>query len=187
MSKLSPILNVKENVMKLSKIFDRYFGYDLNYNFYNNTLHVCLWLNEHTYSKVLYYVEQQGLYKQELVAVGQGTNSNLGNYTGTMLFHLQLLLMSLSNVVVFRLYNMTDNPERAARGIYSLLKVDKTNKSDIDFTNKTLSQQLYLSEGEMYLVFQKNTRQLILDKIDSIFKVVCKDNLNFRYNLSCYY
>ena len=53
--------------------------------------------------------------------VGKGVHSNIGYNTGYFLFHLQLLIILL-HVPSFSLDNMTDSPERATRGIYSLLK-----------------------------------------------------------------
>ena len=126
-----------------------------------NTLAVRFALNEETYSGASYFIERDGVYAQRLSASGIGVNSNLGQRTGTLLFHLTLLLAIFSNVTVFYLDNFTDVPERAAVGIYSLLDVDKTmsrhGTARSEFTGLNLADQLHLSEGGMRLIIDAST------------------------------
>jgi len=114
------------------------------------------YLNEETYSRGQYYIEPDGLYKGSLVANGAGVNSNMGNRSGMFMFHLQLLLVMTSGARIFNLNNYTDEPARAAQGIYSLLSVNTTlgthGTPRPEFTGKSLSDKLHLSEGEMRLV-----------------------------------
>lgn len=114
------------------------------------------YLNEKTYSRGLYYIESEGLYKGSLVAQGAGVNSDIGNRTGMLMFHLQLLLVMTSGVRIFNLLNFTDEPARAARGIYALLDVDTTlgthGTPRKEFAHKSLHDKLLLSDGEMRLV-----------------------------------
>ena len=114
------------------------------------------YLNEETYSSGQYYIEPEGIYKGFLVANGAGVNSNIGNRTGMLMFHLQLLLVMTTGVRVFNLSNFTDEPARAAQGIYSLLSVNTTlgthGTPRSEFAGKSLEDKLHLSEGEMRLV-----------------------------------
>ena len=114
------------------------------------------YLNEETYSRGQYYIEPDGQYKGMLVANGAGVNSNMGNRSGVLLFHLQLLLVMSSGARIFNLNNFTDEPARAAQGIYSLLSVNTTlgthGTPRTEFTGKSLEDKLHLSEGEMRLV-----------------------------------
>ena len=114
------------------------------------------YLNEETYSSGQYYLEPEGIYRGFLVANGAGVNSNIGNRTGMLMFHLQLLLVMTTGVRVFNLSNFTDEPARAAQGIYSLLSVNTTlgthGTPRSEFTGKSLEDKLHLSEGEMRLV-----------------------------------
>lgn len=114
------------------------------------------YLNEETYSRGQYYIEPDGQYKGMLVANGAGVNSNMENRTGMLMFHLQLLLVMTSSARIFNLNNFTDEPARAAQGIYSLLSVNTTlgthGTPRSEFTGKSLEDKLHLSEGEMRLV-----------------------------------
>ena len=121
-----------------------------------NNLAVKFSLNDNAYSGASYFVEGQ-----KLMATGIGVNSNLGNRTGTLLFHLTLLLAISCNTSVFYLDNFTDEPARAASGIYQLLDVDKTIARHAtprsEFTGLNLEDQLNLAEGGMYLKIDAST------------------------------
>ena len=127
----------------------------------HNMLAVRFALNEETYSGASYFLEKAGLQKGNLMASGIGVNSNLGNRTGTLLFHLTLLLVISSNAVIFYLDNFTDEPARAASGIYQLLDVDKTiarhGTARSEFVGLNLEDQLHLSEGGMRLIIDAST------------------------------
>lgn len=126
-----------------------------------NMLAVRFALNKETYSGASYFLEVSGFYKGHLAASGIGVNSNLGNRTGTLLFHLTLLLAISSNAAIFYLENFTDDPARAAQGIYELLDVDKTiarhGTARSEFVGLNLEDQLHLSEGGMRLIIDAST------------------------------
>ena len=128
-----------------------------------NMLAVRFALNEETYSGASYFLEVSGFYKGHLAASGIGVNSNLGNRTGTLLFHLTLLLVISSNAAIFYLDNFTDDPARAAQGIYELLDVDKTiarhGTDRSEFAGLNLEDQLHLSEGGMRLIIDASTHK----------------------------
>jgi len=70
------------------------------------------------YSRAVYY--QDGGAGGILKGRGLGVYA-MGHRVGQFLFYLQLLLCIKSEVFSFELDNRTDDPERAKRGIYSLL------------------------------------------------------------------
>jgi hypothetical protein len=63
--------------------------------------------------------------------------------------------MVLSNVAYFSLANFTDDPARAATGIYEMLDVNQsaedTGYSASDWSYKSLQEKLLMSEGQMKL------------------------------------
>ena len=88
----------------------------------------------------------------QLEATVTFVRSNVGESTGTFLFHLQLLLAMLNNVQKVSIDNYTDNPARAAIGIYSLIDVNTTGISRESMPRlKSLDERLYESEGKMRL------------------------------------
>ncbi|MGI9554568.1 MAG: hypothetical protein ACR2M6_01235, partial [Vampirovibrionia bacterium] len=119
----------------------------------SNELLVRFALNETTYSGASYSMATDGDYSGHMLASGIGVNSDIGNRTGTLLFHLTLLLAISLNVSVFYLDNFTDEPARAAQGIYSLFQVDKTKERHgterKEFVGLNLEDQIHLAEGSM--------------------------------------
>ena len=119
------------------------------------------YLNDNTYSRGHYFIESDGRYRGMLVANGAGVNSDMGKRTGMLLFHLQLLLVISVDTNIFYLSNFTDDPARAAQGIYSLLEVNTTlgthGNPRSEFVGLSLADQLQLSEGEMRLVVDANS------------------------------
>lgn len=109
-------------------------------------------IDEDNFSEVDYFMNYKDL---KLEGRGKGVKSTIKNSTGSLLFNLQLLLMVLSNVVLFTLDNFTDDPARAATGIYELLDVNKsaesTGHSASDWSYKSLEEKLLMSEGGMKL------------------------------------
>ena len=146
-----------------------------------NMLAVRFALNEDTYSGASYFLEVSGIFKGQLAASGIGVNSNLGNRTGTLLFHLTLLLVISSNTTVFYLDNFTDDPARAAQGIYELLDVDKTiarhGTARSEFAGLNLEDQLHLSEGGMRLIIDRSTLQRWKAKMMKLAQNVQNRNL----------
>jgi hypothetical protein len=127
----------------------------------SNELFVRFALSETTYSGAGYSIAQDGYYAGHMVASGIGVNSDIGNRTGTLLFHLTLLLAISLNVSVFYLDNFTDDPGRAAQGIYSLFQVDKTKERHgtdrKEFVGLNLEDQIHLAEGSMRLIIDAST------------------------------
>jgi hypothetical protein len=137
-----------------------------------NALAVRFTLNEETYSSATYFLETEGVYSQRLSATGIGVNSNLGKRTGTLMFHMTLLLAIFNDAAVFYLDNFTDVPERAALGIYSLLDVDKTisrhGTARSEFAGLSLADQLHLSEGGMRLIIDASTMARWKNKMNEL-------------------
>ena len=96
--------------------------------------------------------------------------SDLGNKTGELLFNLQILLMTLSGVKILKLDNDADDAQRAAKGIYSLLKINRKLWSEVSFVDKkiTFEEQLLMADGEMILNFNRNTYRDVKDKLIKI-------------------
>ena len=109
-------------------------------------------IDENNFSEIDYFINLEDLQVQ---GRGKGVKSNIGNRTGSLLFNLQLLLMVLSNVVFFSLANFTDDPARAATGIYELLDVNQSAEDTgyvwSDWSYKSLQEKLLMSEGAMKL------------------------------------
>jgi hypothetical protein len=114
----------------------------------------------------LFYRDQTG----RLLASAQDVSSDIGYRTGTFLFHLLLLLVIYSGTPELTLDNFTEDPARAADGIYSLLSVNTresdTGKPASEFTRESIAtvlkvdpagiseaellrERLLLSEGQM--------------------------------------
>jgi hypothetical protein len=87
--------------------------------------------------------------------------STLSKKTGSFLFHIQLLLAISTGMAVIELDNYTDDPSRAAEGIYSLLDIDtrkiKTGYNKSEFAGKDIADQLNMSEGQMRMIIDTNT------------------------------
>ena len=98
-------------------------------------------------SSAIYFIEDTGHRRQELCGRGQGVSSTLSSSTGTFLFYLQLLLAFLSNVQNFDLDNFTDDPTRAAAGIYKMLELDPRGLTGEERTKLTI----HATEGKMRL------------------------------------
>ena len=105
------------------------------------------------YSHALYNIETDGQFTGNLVGAGRGVGSDIGNRTGHFMFLLQILLAIVTNVSDFRLENFTDNPARAAVGIYRLLTPDFRTHYDEGFNgNLSLEEILHITEGSMRLM-----------------------------------
>jgi hypothetical protein len=103
----------------------------------------------------------------------------LGYYTGVFLLNMQLILCYLSNISEVTLENYTDEPARAAQGIYKRFEVNKRGKSPNDFTGKNLKTQLLRSEGNMYLVMNANLLKSVKADLTKISeKTTAQPNTN---------
>lgn len=147
---------LKTNAKKITNIVNnnKLFGDDLMEVYIidqiPNKITIGFKINENNFSEVDYFISNS-----QLQGRGKGVKSDIGNRTGSLLFNLNLLLMVLSNVVYFSLANFTDDPARAANGIYELLDVNQsaedTGYSASDWSYKSLQEKLLMSEGEMKL------------------------------------
>jgi len=99
----------------------------------NGTLNVKFYINETTppsaaaepsitkHYSLFSYHEKNGKKHAHGIWVG----SELGDRTGMFLFYMNLLVVILCGVQDFKLDNNTDYPERAEKGIYKLLEMDR--------------------------------------------------------------
>jgi len=121
-------------------------------------------LDKENYSDTLYYIDNTTLRLEGKVL---GVYSNVGNKIGSFLLQLQLLVMFLSNVRVLDLENFTNDPARAARGVYSDFSVKKTG-SPAKWAGKDLAEQLLMSEGEMIYKPTSDSRKRVEQKMKEI-------------------
>ena len=133
-------------------------SYNINFN-----------LDHQNYSSALYYLSPQ--YK--LVGKILSVNSTFqGSKIGSFLFQLHLLLSVLSNVTQLELDNYTDEPVRAAGGIYKDFNWKISKK---DSKGKTEDEKAQMSEGEMIWLPHGNNRAHILNELVNIAKYVDVD------------
>jgi len=119
-------------------------------------------LDQQNYSSALYYLSSE--YK--LVGKILFVNSTFqGSKIGSFLFQLHLLLSVLSNVTQLELDNYTDEPVRAAGGIYKDFKWKISKK---DSKGKTEDEKAQMSEGEMIWLPNGNNRAHILNELVNI-------------------
>ena len=142
-----------------------------------NMLAVRFALNEDTYSG-LYFLEVLEFLKDSPSSLGHWCKFQLRKSNRHLLFHLTLLLV-IHNTTVFYLDNFTDDPARAAQGIYELLDVDKTiiamgHRSE--FAGLNLEDQ-HLSEGGMRLIIDRSTLQRWKAKMMKLAQNVQNRNL----------
>jgi hypothetical protein len=170
---MSPILRIDNIVKKVcllinnSKVFNIKLHYIIKYT-YDQSVYIKLYFDNDNFVTTKFYNNSSNY----LFANNKNVNSTFGNYTGTLLFNIQMLIVSLSNTQQIHLDNYTDNPDRAARGIYSLLNVDKRMEDRNEFKNKDLKEQLLISEGKMYLNIDQSTIKLVYNKfIDINYKL----------------
>ena len=121
-------------------------------------------LDKENYSNVIYLINTgNGSLEGKVL----GVYSNVGNKIGSFLLQLHLLLMFISNVTYLNLDNYTDEPARAARGVYSDFDVKKRAPVE-QWVGKDLAAQLLMSEGEMVYKPSGDSRKIIETKIREI-------------------
>ena len=121
-------------------------------------------LDKENYSDTLYFINTDN---GSLEAKVLGVYSNVGNKIGSFLLQLQLLLMFISNVASVNLDNYTDDPARAARGVYSDFSVRKRGPP-ANWAGKDLAEQLLMADGEMVYKPTAESRKNIEQKIREI-------------------
>lgn len=121
-------------------------------------------LDKDNYSEVVYiYNRDNGSLEGKVL----GVYSNVGNKIGSFLLQLQLLLMFISNVTLLNLDNYTNEPARAARGIYSDFSIKKRGPP-ANWVGKDLAEQLLMADGEMVYKPNAESRKIIEQKIREI-------------------
>jgi len=184
---LKKITNNINKLINLSEIFNIELKYEIN-KIYNsaktNAYYIKFYFDEDNYSVFLYYNDYET--NNYLYAICKDVNSTYGNYIGTFLFNIQMLLVYLSNTQKINLDNYTDNPDRAAMGIYSLLDVDKRGETREEFYGKNLEEQLLISEGKMYLNINTDTILLVFNKFTEIVNKLDVDKCNIIWNNDYY-
>jgi len=92
---------------------------------------------------------------------------------------MQLILCYLSNISEVTLENYTDDPSRAAKGIYKRFAVNKRGHSSNEFIGKNLATQLQVSEGEMRLTMNANVLKYVESDLNNISeKIDIQSNTN---------
>lgn len=154
----------------------------------NERLILIFKLNDDTYSCVR-YMEQDAKpnIERRRVSYECGLNSSIGFRTGEFLLHLQILLAIKSKVKEFKLDNFTDDPARAARGIYGLLAVDSRrisvpNVKSGEFVGLGVEKALALSEGQMYLKIIKRTYDACKIKMRSFAEKLANRDLLQKFS-----
>lgn len=113
-----------------------------------SALSVVLRFNEETFCDVLYVLHLTKSVPQVSI---QYITSDVGQGTGTFLLYLQLWVayrMGIQDVV---LENETDDPVRAARGIYEAFDVEERGKNRTALRGQSLAEKLHTVEGAMRL------------------------------------
>lgn len=113
-----------------------------------SSLSVVLRFNEETFCDVLYVLHPTKGVPQVSI---QYITSDIGQGTGTFLLYLQLWVayrMGIQDVV---LENETDDPVRAARGIYEAFEVEERGKNRTALRGQSLAEKLHTVEGAMRL------------------------------------
>lgn len=108
--------------------------------------------------------------------------SVLGYSTGVFLLNIQLIMCYLSNILEVTLENYTDEPSRAAKGIYKRFAVNKRGHSSNDFIGKNLETQLHASEGEMRLTMNANVLKYIKSDLNNISEKIDIQSITNPWN-----
>lgn len=143
----------------ITKPIDRKTGEPVKYASF--ILNIKLDANNHAYSA--YFINDNG----NLVGYVYGVDSSVGNKIGSFLLQLHLLLMVISDVTTLSLANFTDDPARAARGVYSDFRVIKKGEPE-KWKGKDLAEQLHMAEGEMIYKPTAESREIIEQKMRDI-------------------
>ena len=149
-------LRIAELVNRLRLLKDRFNVTFVASRTEKQNLNVTFFINEgKARADALFYSDQTGGLRG---ASAQNVSSDIGYRTGTFLFHLLLLLVIYSGTPELTLDNFTEDPARAADGIYSLLSVNTresdTGKPASEFTRESIATVLKvdpagISEAEL--------------------------------------
>ena len=142
--------------------------------------------NVQAYSHALYYIETDGGNENNVVGGGRGVGSNIGNRTGHFMFLLQMFLAIRTNVTDFRLENFTDNPGRAAIGIYKLLIPDfRTHYHELQgyHGNISIEEILQITEGSMRLKRSSDDEGIWKKELNKLLQKVECNGLPWDYEI----
>ena len=139
--------------------------------------------NTIAYSQAEYYRELEGIYRGYLMSVGKGVYSLYGGGLGHFLFLLQILLSIMMDVKVYSLENYTNDPVRAAQGIYREFEIDKREEDRSNYVGMSLEDQLHLSEGRMRHDLYSNSKRIIMKSIKDLFLKILQNEGDDRYNI----
>lgn len=139
------------------------------------------------YSNVTYYIDGKGNYTssgrgvKSLKSINRnGISNSKIKGIGSFLIHLHILLSKITNIKYFFLENFTNDPTRAAYGIYDLFNIRSGNNNYIEsrykkyikqngkIINKNqnkISNALYEYEGEMRLELKKINLEILFEKL----------------------
>ena len=138
------------------------------------------------YSHALYSIETEGRSENNLIGGGRGVGSNIGNRTGHFMFLLQMFLAISTNVTDFRLENFTDNPGRAAIGIYKLLTPDfRTHYEELQdyHGNFSIEEILQITEGSMRLIRGSDDEERWKTEMNTLLQKVECNGLPWNYEI----
>ena len=138
------------------------------------------------YSHALYSIETEGRSENNLIGGGRGVGSNIGNRTGHFMFLLQMFLAISTNVTDFRLENFTDNPGRAAIGIYKLLTPDfRTHYEELQHYhgNFSIEEILQITEGSMRLIRGSDDEERWKTEMNTLLQKVECNGLPWNYEI----
>ena len=139
--------------------------------------------NTIAYSQAEYYRELEGIYQGYLMTVGKGVYSLYGGGLGHFLFLLQMLLSILMDVKVYSLENFTNDPVRAAQGIYKGFEIDQREEDRSNYVGLSLEDQLHLSEGKMRHDLYSNSKRFIMKNIKDLFLKILQNERDDRYRI----
>lgn len=112
-------------------------------------------LDDDNFSRTLFYNEESSFYPYNNASI-QYVNATLGHRIGIFLFYLQLLLCYIMNIAHLTLENYTDDPLRAAMGIYKRFAVNTRHHNRSEFVGKTKEERLHVAEHAMRLEIYSN-------------------------------
>jgi hypothetical protein len=156
MSRISTLLSQAEietkNIIRIMKPLIP-TGYTLTYNLYpSGTIYLILSedLTNKTVSDAnVTYIVSDGISNK--YAYINNVSSTIGNKTGTFLLYLHIYILIKLNITMVSLNNSTNIPDRAAKGIYKMFRVDMRDQNRSKYSGASLHDRLIISGGDMRL------------------------------------
>ena len=169
--KMTRLESIKTNARRIVELLNKHkiFSKDVEVEFKkdddkSSNFILYFSLNDENYSDTLYFIKDEtGSISGKVL----GVYSSVGNKVGSFLLQLQLLLMFISNVPYLDLDNFTNDPARAARGVYNDFSVKKKGSPE-NWKGKDLAEQLNMSNGEMIYKPTAESRKNVEQKMRDI-------------------